>query len=80
MQLNFIKFTDELNSQILDLQEANEASGEEIKAAENKIKQLAGDNETLRATQASNMRDLEDENRHIKHEVNLQSNLCSATM
>ena len=80
MQLNFIKITDELNSQILDLQEANEASGEELKAAENKIKQLAGDNETLRATQASNMRDLEDENRHIKHEVNLQSNLCLATM
>ena len=66
---SYFNFTDDLNSQILDLQEANEASGEEIKAAENKIKQLAGDNETLRATQASNMRDLEDENRHLKHEV-----------
>ena len=32
-------------------------------------KQLAGDNETLRATQASNMRDLEEDNRHLKHEV-----------
>ena len=61
--------TDDLNSQILDLQEANESSVDEIKAAENKIKQLAGDNETLRATQASSMRDLEDENRHLKHEV-----------
>ena len=61
--------TDDLNSQILDLQEANESSVDEIKAAENKIKQLAGDNETLRATQASSMRDLEDENGHLKHEV-----------
>ena len=59
----------ELQSQIQDLQEANESAVEEISAAENKIKQLAGDNETLRATQASNMRDLEEDNRHLKHEV-----------
>ena len=32
-------------------------------------KQLAGDNKTLRTTQASNMRDLEEDNRHLKHEV-----------
>ncbi|XP_060589378.1 microtubule-associated protein futsch-like isoform X3 [Ruditapes philippinarum] len=60
---------DELNSQIQDLMEAHDAASEEIHAAERKVKELAGENETLRVTQSDRLRDIEDENRHLKLEL-----------
>lgn len=59
-----------MNGQIQDLHEAHEAASEEIQAAERKVKQLAAENETLRVTQSDSLRTIEDENRHLKSEVN----------
>jgi hypothetical protein len=51
--------------------EAHDAASEEIHAAERKVKELAGENETLRVTQSDRLRDIEDENRHLKLEVTI---------